>query len=176
MKTLGKGCFGSFGTHYGYFHYLLWEKQSWLTTNLSYDQPSGTNWVRKPRAHCIQLSTTHTIILYNYLIVVRDYCWAKCFDSLLSHLQAVETQGYLQSNEIALDWILFLFYCILLSARSSTSLTAVLRLEEFFPPPPDRPWGPPSLYYTEYRVTPKSKAAGTWRWPRPYLAPRLRKE
>jgi hypothetical protein len=26
MKSLGKGCFGSFGTHYGYFHYFLWEK------------------------------------------------------------------------------------------------------------------------------------------------------
>jgi hypothetical protein len=28
MKTLGKGCFGRSGTHYGYFHYFLWEKQS----------------------------------------------------------------------------------------------------------------------------------------------------
>jgi hypothetical protein len=26
MKRLGKGCFGRFGTHYGYFHYFLWEK------------------------------------------------------------------------------------------------------------------------------------------------------
>jgi hypothetical protein len=26
MKRLGKGCFGSFGTHYGYFHYILREK------------------------------------------------------------------------------------------------------------------------------------------------------
>jgi hypothetical protein len=26
MKQLGKGCFGSFGTHYRYFHYFLWEK------------------------------------------------------------------------------------------------------------------------------------------------------
>jgi hypothetical protein len=26
MKRLGKGCFGSFGTHYRYFHYFLWEK------------------------------------------------------------------------------------------------------------------------------------------------------
>jgi hypothetical protein len=25
---LGKGCFGSFETHYRYFHYFLWEKQS----------------------------------------------------------------------------------------------------------------------------------------------------
>jgi hypothetical protein len=23
---LGKGCFGRFGMHYGYFHYFLWEK------------------------------------------------------------------------------------------------------------------------------------------------------
>jgi uncharacterized membrane protein len=26
MKKLGKGCFGSFGTHYRYFHYFLCEK------------------------------------------------------------------------------------------------------------------------------------------------------
>jgi DNA invertase Pin-like site-specific DNA recombinase len=26
MKRLGKGYFGRFGTHYGYLHYLLWEK------------------------------------------------------------------------------------------------------------------------------------------------------
>jgi hypothetical protein len=26
MKRLGKGCFGRFGTHYGYLHYFLWEK------------------------------------------------------------------------------------------------------------------------------------------------------
>jgi hypothetical protein len=25
-EKLGKGCFGSFGTHYRYFHYFLWEK------------------------------------------------------------------------------------------------------------------------------------------------------
>jgi hypothetical protein len=25
-KKLGKGYFGSFGTHYRYFHYFLWEK------------------------------------------------------------------------------------------------------------------------------------------------------
>jgi Mor family transcriptional regulator len=23
MKSLGKGCFGRFGTHYGYFHYFV---------------------------------------------------------------------------------------------------------------------------------------------------------
>jgi hypothetical protein len=26
MKKLGKGGCGSFGTHYRYFHYFLWEK------------------------------------------------------------------------------------------------------------------------------------------------------
>jgi Holliday junction resolvasome RuvABC ATP-dependent DNA helicase subunit len=26
MKRLGKGCFGRFGTHYGYLHHFLWEK------------------------------------------------------------------------------------------------------------------------------------------------------
>jgi hypothetical protein len=46
----------------------------------------------------VQSSATRIIILYNYLIVFRDYCWATCFDLLLSHLQAVETQGYLQLN------------------------------------------------------------------------------
>jgi hypothetical protein len=33
MKKLGKGCFGSFGMHYRYFHYFLWEK-----IVLTYDQ------------------------------------------------------------------------------------------------------------------------------------------
>jgi hypothetical protein len=32
LKWLGKGFFGRFETHYGYFHYLLWEKV------LTYDQ------------------------------------------------------------------------------------------------------------------------------------------
>jgi hypothetical protein len=26
IKKLDKGCFGSFGTHYRYFHYFLWKK------------------------------------------------------------------------------------------------------------------------------------------------------
>jgi hypothetical protein len=26
IKRLGKGCFGRFGTHYGYFQYFSWEK------------------------------------------------------------------------------------------------------------------------------------------------------
>jgi hypothetical protein len=52
INRLVKGCFGRFGTDYGYFHYFLWEKYSWLTTNLSYDQPSRTNWVRKSMVHC----------------------------------------------------------------------------------------------------------------------------
>jgi hypothetical protein len=26
MNRLGKGFFGRFETHYGYFHYFLWEK------------------------------------------------------------------------------------------------------------------------------------------------------
>ena len=34
-----------------------------------------------------------------------------------------------------------------------------------FPHRPDRPWCPPSLLYTGYRVFPRGKAAGTWRWP-----------
>ena len=29
---------------------------------------------------------------------------------------------------------------------------------------PDRPWGPPSLLYNGYRVFPRGKAAGAWRW------------
>jgi hypothetical protein len=27
---------------------------------------------------------------------------------------------------------------------------------------PDRPWGPPSLLYSRYRVFPRGKAAGAW--------------
>ena len=30
---------------------------------------------------------------------------------------------------------------------------------------PDRPWSPPSLLYSGYRVFPWGKAAGSWRWP-----------
>jgi hypothetical protein len=25
INKVGKGCFGSFGTHYRYFHYFVWE-------------------------------------------------------------------------------------------------------------------------------------------------------
>jgi hypothetical protein len=34
-----------------------------------------------------------------------------------------------------------------------------------YPHPPDRPWGPPSLLYNGYRVFPRGKTAGPWRWP-----------
>jgi hypothetical protein len=30
---------------------------------------------------------------------------------------------------------------------------------------PDLPWGPPSLMYSEYRVSPGGKADGAWSWP-----------
>jgi hypothetical protein len=63
LKRLGKGCFGRFGTHYGYFLYFLREKLSWLTTNLSYDQPSRTNWVRKSRVRCITYSECMLVAL-----------------------------------------------------------------------------------------------------------------
>jgi hypothetical protein len=33
---------------------------------------------------------------------------------------------------------------------------------EIFRKCPDRPWGPPSLLYNEYRVFPGDKAAGAW--------------
>ena len=35
---------------------------------------------------------------------------------------------------------------------------------EIFRARPDRPWGPPSLLYNEYRLSPGGKAAGVWRW------------
>jgi hypothetical protein len=41
---------------------------------------------------------------------------------------------------------------------------------------PDRPWGPPSLLYSWYQVFSRGKAVGTWCWPSPHLAPRLKKE
>jgi len=34
---------------------------------------------------------------------------------------------------------------------------------EIFRTRPDRPWGPPSLLYSEYRVSPSGKAAGACR-------------
>ena len=37
---------------------------------------------------------------------------------------------------------------------------------EIFRTRPDRPWGPPSLLYSGYRIfTREGKAAGAWRWP-----------
>jgi hypothetical protein len=36
---------------------------------------------------------------------------------------------------------------------------------EIFRTRPDRPWGPPSLLYNGYRVFPRGKSAGVWRWP-----------
>jgi len=30
---------------------------------------------------------------------------------------------------------------------------------------PDRPWGPPNLLNTVYRVFPGGQSAGAWRWP-----------
>jgi hypothetical protein len=36
---------------------------------------------------------------------------------------------------------------------------------EIFHIRPDRPWGPLSLLYNGYRVIPRCKAAGEWRWP-----------
>ena len=37
--------------------------------------------------------------------------------------------------------------------------------DEIFRTRPDRPWGPPSLLYNEYRVFAGWKTAGAWRWP-----------
>ena len=37
--------------------------------------------------------------------------------------------------------------------------------DEIFRTRPDRPWVPLSLLYSGYRVFPRSKAAGAWRWP-----------
>jgi len=36
---------------------------------------------------------------------------------------------------------------------------------EIFRTRPDRPWCPANLLYSEYRVFPRGKGAGTWRWP-----------
>ena len=30
---------------------------------------------------------------------------------------------------------------------------------------PDRPWGPPNLLYSAYRIIPGGKAAGAWHYP-----------
>jgi len=37
--------------------------------------------------------------------------------------------------------------------------------EQIFRTCPDRPWGPLSLLYNGYRVFPRGKAGGVWRWP-----------
>jgi len=36
---------------------------------------------------------------------------------------------------------------------------------EIFRARPHRPWGPPSLLHNGYRVIPRDRAAGAWRWP-----------
>jgi len=36
---------------------------------------------------------------------------------------------------------------------------------EIFHSRQNRPWDPPSLLYNGYRVFPRVKAAGAWRWP-----------
>ena len=41
---------------------------------------------------------------------------------------------------------------------------------EIFRTRPDQPWGPPSLLYNRYRVSPRGKADGAWRWPTPSSA------
>jgi len=46
---------------------------------------------------------------------------------------------------------------------------------KFFRTRPDRPWGPPSLLYSGYRIFPGGKAAGAWCYS-PHLVPRLKKE
>jgi len=39
------------------------------------------------------------------------------------------------------------------------------RRSEIFRTRPERPWGPPSLLYSGYRVFPSGKVAGAWSWP-----------
>jgi len=36
---------------------------------------------------------------------------------------------------------------------------------EIFRTRPDPPWGQPSLLYNGYRVFPRGRVAGAWRWP-----------
>ena len=47
---------------------------------------------------------------------------------------------------------------------------------EIFHTCPEWRWDSPSLLYNGYRVFPRGKAAGAWRWPPPHLASRLKKE
>jgi hypothetical protein len=47
---------------------------------------------------------------------------------------------------------------------------------EIFRTRPDRPWGPPSLPYNEYRVFPGVERPGRGVDHPPHLAPRLKKE
>ena len=49
----------------------------------------------------------------------------------------------------------------LLAGRSGDRIPVV---GEIFRTRPDRPWGPPSLLYSGYRVFSGGKAAGAWRW------------
>ena len=48
------GFAGSHGTHQLNLHYFVWENSFRFTYASVYEQPDGTNYVRKPRFHCIQ--------------------------------------------------------------------------------------------------------------------------
>ena len=63
------------------------------------------------------------------------------------------------------------------SLRAGRSVDRIPVGGEIFRTRPDRPWGPPSLLYNEYRVFPGGKTAGAWSWPSTHhLAPRLKEE
>ena len=49
--------------------------------------------------------------------------------------------------------------------------------DEVFRNSPDHYRGPPSLLHNAYRIFPRGKAAGSWRWPpNPHLVPKLKEE
>ena len=56
-----------------------------------------------------------------------------------------------------------LIICVCLLARGWTVRGSKPGGGEIFRTSPDRPWGPPSLLYSGYRVIPGGKAAGAWR-------------
>ena len=47
---------------------------------------------------------------------------------------------------------------------------------EIFRTRPDRPWGPPTLLYNGYRVSPRGKAAGAWLRPPTPSSAEVKKE
>jgi hypothetical protein len=129
MKKLGKLCFGSFGTHYRYFYYFLWEKQSYL-------RPT---WVTtSPLERSKFVSQGHTVSNYRDQAWKMNIClmWLSLKLSIrqpkTEHLTPVTVSTRISNQR---DWICNWIYHTCASIGSFTSLTGWYRYS-LLPIPP----------------------------------------